>query len=63
MALMYKNLVGRGVLDARVGTGQNTTELHIYSHCTQSSLPKDKSIIDAGMNSSSPLFYLVFLKI
>ncbi|KAF6209161.1 hypothetical protein GE061_014905 [Apolygus lucorum] len=47
-SLLYKNLVGQGVLDNKI-VSQNHSEVHMFAHCT-ASLPEERSILDSDWN-------------
>ncbi|CAH1404323.1 unnamed protein product [Nezara viridula] len=47
-ALLYKNLVGRGVFDAKVTSG-NKSEIVLFSHCSPP-ISQERSILDTGFN-------------
>ncbi|KAK9502133.1 hypothetical protein O3M35_012724 [Rhynocoris fuscipes] len=45
-SVLYKNLVGRGVLEAQI-VSNNGSGVNIYSHCNPT-ISKDKSVLDSG---------------
>uniref|UniRef100_A0A0A9YNK1 Heparanase n=1 Tax=Lygus hesperus TaxID=30085 RepID=A0A0A9YNK1_LYGHE len=47
-SLLYKNLVGQGVLDNKI-ISQNQSDVHMFAHCT-ASVPQEKSVLDSDWN-------------